>query len=130
MKKRLPRIPDAELDIMLILWQEARPMRVSDICAKLWPTRPCAKAAVHTLLDRLAARNFVKIEMEKAAQPYKSISPLVTEEDYRASESETLIDKLCRGKWQPLIASLCESGKLTDGDLAEIEAILHQKREE
>ena len=127
MSKKVGRVPEAELDIMIILWRTAKPMKVSDICSNLQSYRKCSKAAVHTLIDRLSKRGFVKIEHVEASLPYKLIHPIVTEEEYRALESETLIEKLCRGKWQPLIASLYDSGKLTQNDIDEIAAMLNGK---
>ena len=127
MTKKVARVPEAELDIMIILWRTGRPMKVSDICSDLQEYRKCSKAAVHTLIDRLSKRGFVKIELVETSLPYKLIHPVVTEEEYRALESETLIDKLCRGKWQPLIASLYDSGKLTQNDIDEIAAMLNGK---
>lgn len=128
MGRKVAKVPEAELDIMIILWKNGVAMKVSDICSELQSYRKCSKAAVHTLIDRLAKRGFVNIEHVEAALPYKLISPLVTEKEYRDAESETLIDKLCSGKWQPLIASLCESGKLTEDDIDELTAILNSKK--
>lgn len=126
MKKKLSRIPDAELDIMLILWRHDRALRVSEIYTELQPVRPCSKAAVHTLIDRLSKRGFTHIEHVETTQPYKLITPLVKEKDYRTTESQTLVDKLCSGKWQPLIASLCDCGKLSEADLDEIAELLNK----
>lgn len=127
MGKKISRIPEAELDIMIALWQSGEPMKVSDICNAIQVVRKCSKAAVHTLIERLSKRGFVKIEHVEASLPYKLIHPLVTQEEYRTAESETLIDKLCHGKWQPLIASLYDSGKLTEADIDEITAMLNGK---
>ena len=127
MGQKVTRIPEAELDIMIILWKSGVPMKVLDICEQLQSSRKCSKAAVHTLIDRLAKRGFVKIQHVEATLPYKLISPLVEEKEYRDFESTTLLNKLCSGKWQPLIASLYDSGKLTKADIDEISEMLNGK---
>ena len=126
MKKRVSGVPDAELDIMLILWKYDRPLRVVEIFKELQPVRPCSKAAVHTLIDRLSKRGFVRIEHIQTTQPYKLITPLVKQKDYRTAESELLVNKLCSGKWQPLIAALCDCGKLSKADLHELAEIVNK----
>lgn len=123
----IQRIPDAELDIMLILWKSDVPLKVIDIYNGLRTVRPCSKPAIHTLLDRLASRGFVKQETVDAPTPYKRITPLVTEEEYRAAESENFLSKLCRGSWKTLIATLVDTGKITSDDIEEISRLLNHK---
>ena len=129
MSKTIPRIPEAELDIMLILWKAAEPSRVIDIYNGLKTIRPCSKPAIHTLLDRLENRGFVKQEtIEDGPTPYKRITPLVSEADYRAAESNAFLDKICRGSWKTLIATLADTGRITSEDIDEISKLLEQKK--
>ena len=118
------RLPDAELDIMLVLWKIAEPLKVSDIHAALQNIRPCSKPAVHTLIERLGAKDFVRIETIDAPTPYKLISPLVKESEYRASESDTFVEKLCRGNWKTLIATLVDTGKISKDDIDDIAELI------
>ena len=54
--------------------------------------------------------------------------PLVAREDYVASESGRLVNRLFGGRAAPLFAQLAESEALTDDDLTEIEALLREMR--
>ena len=54
-------LPDSELDVMLALWELDRPSTVADIHRTMQSRRKCSKAAVHILVDRLAAKGYVKI---------------------------------------------------------------------
>lgn len=130
------RIPDAELDIMLILWKNGgqtkeegvyAPSRIIDVYNGLRSVRPCTRSAIHSLLERLASRGFVKIELTEGPTPYKLITPLVSEAEYRAAESLNFLEKLCRGSWKPLIAALIDAGEITDSDIEEISAMLNGK---
>lgn len=127
MKNAIPRLPDAELDIMLVLWQLPAPARVIDLYNGLRPIRPCTRPTIHNLLDRLEARGFVKMEIHACAQPYKLITPLISEEEYRAAESRSFVQKLCRGRWQSLIAALIDTDEISADDLDEISAILEKR---
>lgn len=121
-------LPDAELDLMLALWKRSAPAKIIDLYNDLQAVRPCSKPAIHTLLERLRAKGFVAIESVEAATPYKRITPILTEEEYRRFASEKLVDKLYDGSWSALIASLVESQPLSDDELDELTHILDKKR--
>lgn len=128
--RKFQRIPDSELDIMLILWENKKdgvyqPSKIIDVFRGMQKVRPCTRSAIHSLLDRLVIKGFVKIEMmDDAPISYKHITPLVSEEEYRELESENFVDKLCRGSWKTLIATLVDNGTIGDGDIDEIEKLL------
>jgi predicted transcriptional regulator len=48
----------------------------------------------------------------------------VARADYVAQESGRLIDRMFGGRVTPLVAQLAERDRLTDADIAEIEALL------
>lgn len=120
----LQRIPDAELDVMLILWKNGRSMRVSEIYDELKTKRRCSKPSVHTLISRLEGRGFLCQQTVDAPNPYKLITPLVKEKDYAAGESDVLVGKLYGGSWKNLIVSLISDGKLDKKDIDELADIL------
>lgn len=133
---KIARIPDAELDIMLILWEnmtesgEYAPSKIIDVYNGMKEVRPCTRSAIHSLLERLRDRGFVRIDLVDAPTPYKLITPIVTESEYREAESENFVQKLCRGSRKTLIATLIETGKITDEDIGEISAMLGARGKE
>ncbi len=126
--RKIPRLPDAELDIMLVLWKYDRPVKIIEIYNDLQSIRPCTKSAIHTLVEHLQQRGFIQIEFSEDKRSHKLITPLVSEDAYRAVEANSFVDKLCGGKWQKLIAALVASDKLSDEDMDEIATLL-EKRE-
>ena len=79
MEKKPPEtLPDAELDVMMALWDIGRPAIVSEIHRAVSKKRKCTKTAVHVLLDRLAGKDFVSIRTIDAPTPHKVVTPLVT----------------------------------------------------
>lgn len=123
------QLPDAELDVMMVLWQRGEPSSVPDIHRDLQERRPCTRPAVHILLDRLAAKGFVQVDVVDSPVTYKRITALVTEEEYCQAASESFVEKICRGRWQRLIATLVQAGEITDEDLEEIARIVNRKGE-
>ena len=128
--KKIPRSPDAELDIMLVIWKYDRPVRIIEIYNDLQSIHPCTKSAIHTLVESLQHRGFINIEFSPDKRSYKMLTPLVSEDEYRTAEADTFIDKLCGGKWQKLIAALTTSDKLSDDEIEELTQFLQKKEGE
>ena len=126
-KNKIQKLPDSEHDIMLVLWSYDRPVRIIEIYNDLKSIRPCTKSAIHALVDHLLNKGFVRIEYSEDRQSHKCITPLVSEKEYRASATDTFLQKLCGGRWQTLIAALVDSDAISDKDLSEIEALLQKK---
>lgn len=121
-------LPDAELDVMMILWDIGRPALASEIHRELSKRRRSSKTAVHVLLDRLAAKGYVRLDTVDAPVPYKLAVPLIEREEYRSAASESFISKVFAGRWQSLIANLVDSGQISDEDIEEIEQIISGKK--
>ncbi len=128
-KKSIPKLPDAEFDIMTVLWGHEPPVKIIDIFNELQSVRPVSKATIHTHIEILQRRGFIKIEFSPDKRSYKMLTPLVSEDEYRTAETDSFIDRLCGGKWLKLIAALTESDKLSDEDIAELRQLLNKKGE-
>ncbi len=128
-ERKIPRLPDAELDIMLVMWKYDRPVRIIEIFNDLRSIHPCTKSAIHTLVENLHQRGFIKIEFSTDKRSYKMLTPLISEDEYRTAEAASFIDKLCGGKWQKLIAALTETDKLSGDEIEELSKLLNKKGE-
>ena len=120
MPKSLPRLPDAEQEVMHALWQCEIPAERAAIAEKL--TRAMAETTLLTLLTRLAERKFIAIEKVGRRSVY---TPLVSKQDYLAARSRSFIDTLCGGSLPTFAAALCEGG-LTREELQELRALLER----
>ena len=120
-------LPDAERDVMQILWKHGTPVTAAEIYRDLQGIRTCTRPAVYILIDRLAAKDFVRTENEEGG---KTVTALVTEEEYGTFASESFLEKICRGSWKRLKANLVTAGKLSEKDLDEIAEILNKRKED
>lgn len=116
------RISDAEHAVMEVLWDQS-PLSAQEVVERVDPNRGWSANTVKTLLGRLLAKGAVGAEEDGRRYLYR---PAVAREDYVAGESQRLIDRLFGGKLTPLVAHLAERDKLSDADIAEIEAILRE----
>ena len=123
MRNGIRRLPDAELEVMQALWACNMPAVRSDIEEILFKTHPMAMTTLLTLLTRLSDKGFISIEKSGRKSYY---SPMVTREDYLASQSRSFFEKLCGGSLSVFANALCDSG-LTKEELAELRALLEQE---
>jgi predicted transcriptional regulator len=118
------RISEAEHAVMEALWEES-PLTAADVCDRVCKQRDWSMPTVKTLLSRLVAKQAVATEPEGRRFLY---SPLIAREDYVGTESRRLVDRLFGGSAATLVAHLAETEALSEEDLAEIEALLKEKR--
>ena len=115
----LKRLSESELDIMLIIWRAPEALDTGEIARRLqkgWKIQ-----AVQVILGRLVNKGYLSCEKTGRLNYY---TPLVTEADYRAAETETFVEKLYRNSPKSLIAALVQSQPLSKEDLEEIRALL------
>lgn len=120
------RISDAEHAVMEVLWEES-PLTAQDVAERVDPSRGWSANTVKTLLGRLLAKNAIAHQEEGRRYLYR---PLVARGDYVEGESRRLIDRLFGGRLTPLVAHLAERDALTAEDVAEIEALLKELKDD
>lgn len=120
MNSQIRRLPDAEREVMQALWACEAPAARTDIEKILYETHPMAMTTLLTLLTRLSEKGFVAIEKEGRKSYY---TPLVTQEEYLASQSRNFFEKLCGKNISVFASALCGSG-LTEEELEELRTLL------
>lgn len=118
----IKKLPDTELEVMQALWACTSPATRMDIEALLTTTHPMAPTTLLTLLSRLAEKDFIQIQKEGRTTHY---IPLITQEDYLATQSRRFIDLLCGGSISTFANALCHSG-ISKDDLEELRRILER----
>jgi BlaI family transcriptional regulator, penicillinase repressor len=116
------RISDAEHVVMEVLWAEA-PLTAAEVTQRITPTRDWSDRTVKTMLGRLLGKGVLAYEEDGRRYLYR---PTVAREDYVARESRRLVDRLFGGRAAPLVAHLAERDRLSEADIAEIEALLKE----
>ena len=122
MNNNMRRLPDAELEVMQVIWACKPPVARIDIEEILFKTHPMATTTLLTLLTRLSEKGFIRIEKVSRSSRY---IPLVRQEDYLSAQSKRFVDKLCGGSISTFATALCNSG-LTKEELAELRDMLER----
>ncbi len=118
------RLPDTELEIMKVIWEEGRTLSTSEVKTILERSRPWNVSALQTLLNRLISRGFLESYKEGKNRFYR---PLVEEKDYLAVENRLFLEKMNNRSLTKLVASLYESRSVSEEDLDELAAFIREK---
>ena len=116
----MERIGEAEYAVMEVLWQDA-PLTATEVAERVPAERGWSIRTVKTMLARLLAKGVLAHEEDGRRYLYR---PAVARADYVAQESGRLIDRMFGGRVTPLVAHLAERDRLSEADIAEIEALL------
>lgn len=124
MKKRVKRLPDSELEIMIVLWKTGHSMTSIEISDQLQNGKKWKITSVLTFLSRLAEKNFVSIEKSGRTNLY---SALIKEQDYLQQESKTILEKLYGNSLTAFVSSLFDGSSVGENDLDELRRYLDEK---
>ena len=115
------RISEGEHAVMEALWAEA-PLSATEVAERV-ADRNWNERTVKTMLGRLLAKGALSHVEDGRRYLYR---PAVTREAYVAGESTRLVDRLFGGRATPLVAHLAGQNRLSDEDIAGLEALLKE----
>jgi predicted transcriptional regulator len=118
-----PRLSEAELAVMEVLWETAVPLSATDAADVLASRRQWSLPTVKTLLSRLLAKEAIAPARVGRKFLY---TPALGREAYVAAESRRFVGRMFGGKLSPLIAQMAEAEELDDEEIAKIEALLQR----
>ena len=122
----MKRLPDSELELMMIIWDAGRPMSRNEIEEQLPGERQLSATTILSFLSRLQEKRFVQVRKEGRNNVYE---PLVRKEDYLKQESRSIWKRLYQNSVGNFMAALGQGDELTDQDLDELQEFLDRKRQ-
>lgn len=126
MERKLEKLPDAELDVMLALWRYRSPVRTSQILGDVRDARNWSVSTLKVLLGRLADKGFVEVTRQGRFTLYRA---LVSEADYRRQETQGLLKRYYKNSVKSMIAALVEEETLSGEELSELEELIRKAGE-
>lgn len=118
-------LPDAELEVMGVLWQAREPLKTADIHKALEKEKNWSISTVHALLARLAERGFVSLEKKGRLKYY---TPLVGKENYQKKETKTFLQKFYANSAKSLVATLVEEQAITPEEWLELSRMFQEEK--
>ena len=123
MKKTYQRLPDSELDIMLVLWNGTLPMTRPEIEKVINKKKNLAPTTILSLLTRLEAKKFVEVTKQGKMNLY---TPLVSQSDYQANESQSVLEKLYGNSLKKFVTSLYQGKKMSSAEVQDLSNFLKE----
>ena len=122
----MKKLPDSELEIMLIIWEYERPVTRFEIEDKLDEERNLSPTTILSFLSRLQEKGFLEVSKEGKNNVYSAI---IDKESYMQAESKNMLKKLYKNSVKNFLASLYDGNNLSEEDLQELEAYIEEKRQ-
>jgi len=121
--KDLPKISEAEWQVMKILWEKS-PLTANEIVEQLANEIDWNPRTVKTFLNRLMNKNALGIQQEGRVYYY---FPLVSRDECARYERENLLQRVYSGALQPLLAAFLQDQKLSKQEIEGLKLILENK---
>lgn len=123
MDRRIKRLSNAELEIMLIIWKAGTPVNSSYVLERLQSQRKWALATLMTVLARLTEKGFLVCEKQGRNNLYYAV---IGEDEYKEKEGKSILEKLYGNSFKNLVTSLYNGKAIDEDDLAELRRFLDQ----
>lgn len=120
----MKKIPDAELELMMIIWDAGKPVTRVEIEENLSDDREVLPNTILSLLTRLEKRGFVKKERDGKLNCY---SALVEKEPYLKEAGQGFLNRMFRGSLKNFAAALYDGEDLSKEEAAELMEFLENK---
>ena len=124
--KTIKKLPDAEFDIMKVVWVNEPPITTNTIMQQLGKEREWKAQTVISLMLRLVKRGFLRTEKKGKERTY---FPIISREEYLKFETGDFMERFHENSFTSLVATLYDGDKIKDSDLDKLEKWLKEKRD-
>lgn len=114
---KISKITEAEMEIMKIIWEENKEITTAEILEKLPKENSWKTTTVMTLVARLIEKKVLNVNKIGKLNYY---SAKVTEEEYKAVQTDVFLDDMHNGSIRSFIATLYNSRKISKKDIADL----------
>lgn len=115
--QQMKKLPDAEFEIMKVVWANEPPMITPVIMDKLGKEKEWKIQTVVSLMARLVERGFLRSEKHGKERSY---FPIVSKEEYLKFETGNFIRQYHDSSLLNLINTVYDDKALTDEDIDEL----------
>src|SRR5215467_4475440 len=122
-KTKAADLTEAEWAILKAVW-DRQPCTAPDVTELLQKTKGWAYSTVHTLMDRMVDKGLLVSEKLRRMDIYKAT---ITKRQAQKHELLYALKHAFDNALTPMMQCLLETRQLSAEELAELEAILHQK---
>ena len=123
--KKMKRLPDAEFNIMKIVWANTPPITAGTIMKQYGNDEGWKVQTAISLLLRLVERGFLATEKKGKERTY---FPLVDKEEYLKFETGNFMKQFHDNSFLHLVSTLYDGKSLTDKEISELLEWIEERR--
>lgn len=117
----MKRLPDSELEIMLIIWEANKGVTRNYIQEHLEETKVLAPTTILSFLSRLTEKGFLRVEKEGKNNLYYH---LVSQEEYANKESKKILERFFGNSVKDFVVQLNDSKAVDEEEIQELKKFL------
>ena len=121
----IKRLPDAEFEIMKVIWDSTPPVTTVQIMEKLESGRDWKPQTVLTMLVRLIEKGFLSSERVGRERNY---TPAIPEQDYMQIETGDFMKRYSGNSMGSLVKTLYDGQNFSEEDLRELREWLEERK--
>ena len=114
---KLKKLPDAEFEIMKVVWANEPPITTSEIMKLLGNEKNWKIQSLVSFMLRLVEKGFLRSEKHGKERTY---FPLVSKEEYRKFETSNFAKHYYENSFLDLVTTLYEDESMSDKDIDEL----------
>lgn len=122
--KELPKISEAELEVMKILWSRS-PQTANEVIDVLKGKMDWKPKTIRTLLNRLVQKEAISFLQGSMYAYY----PIVLQDSYLKAETKSFVKRLYGGAFKPLLVNFLQEERLSREEIEELKRILDDQTE-
>ena len=119
------KLPEAEFEIMKVVWEKKPPLTSTLLMDELKQTKDWKVPTLSSLLSRLVDRSYLRTEKNGKERTYY---PLITEDEYLQFESQDFRQRYAQRSWISLMNAFYDGEAVSDEELDQLQAWLDMKR--
>ena len=124
--KQMKKLPDAEFEIMQVVWANEPPITTSEIMNQLGFEKGWKIQSVVSFMLRLTERGFLRSEKHGKERTYY---PLVNQEDYLKFETSNFLKQFHNNSFLNLVTTMYDDESLTGEDIDGLMELLKKRRD-
>ncbi|WP_353095318.1 BlaI/MecI/CopY family transcriptional regulator [Tissierella praeacuta] len=117
----MKKLGDAEFEIMKVIWDSDESLEANAILDELKGKRKWALSTLMSSLARLEKKGFININR---TMRYNLYTAIIKEEDYKAKESQSFLEKIYDNSLPSLVINLYNSKTINKDDLSELKELI------
>lgn len=122
----MKKLPDAEFEIMRVVWANEPPITTAMVMEQLGSERKWKAPTVISLMLRLVKRGFLRTEKEGKERTY---FPLVSKEEYLAWETEHFMKQYHENSFLSFVNTLYNGKRPSEKELDDLLKWVKERRE-